>query len=86
MARIEKVELEGWEEQGSRNTHKVPKKQWMRWNEDERIVFNDLYDQMLVNQSVFTHPRTAVMPPDEWKTICWNAAWTAADAMKSLRD
>lgn len=85
MARIEKVDME-WEANGSRNAHKVPKKQWNRWNEDERIVFNELYDQMVQNQSVFTHPQTPEMPQDQWTTICWNAAWTAADAMKGLRD
>jgi len=60
------------------NRYKVPKSQWKRWSKFQRRVFNGVHSQMLHQQHLFTHPKTDEIPRDEWKTIAWNAAWTAA--------
>ena len=68
----------------SENTFKVPSKQWRKWTPAARKVFNRTYDDMLNNQHVFLHPKTAAVPQEQWKTTAWNAAWTAADAVDDV--
>lgn len=63
-----------------KNVHKVPQKQWKRWNDRQRVIFNHVFSSMLHNQEMFKHPKQAPMSSEHWKTPCWNAAWTAADA------
>ncbi len=67
----------------ARNAYKVPARQWTRWDRQSRRTFNEVYGTMRLNQSVFLHPKTSPIPRDQWKTICWNAAWIAADAAKT---
>lgn len=62
------------------NTHRVPPKQWRKWSQRSKIVFNDLYALLRRNQAIFTHPKADVIPDKHWSTIAWNAAWEAADA------
>lgn len=62
------------------NTHRVPPKQWKKWSQRAQIVFNELYEAMRKNQTIFTHPKADVIPDKHWSTIVWNAAWVAADA------
>jgi len=61
------------------NINKVPKRQWRRWNQQARFIFNDVFSQM-AHQKIVTHPKLADMSDEQWKTIRWNAAWIAADA------
>jgi hypothetical protein len=61
------------------NKHKVPVKQWKKWPDDARIAFNELYEEMLGDQTLFMHPHSALQADDCWKTTCWNAAWMSAD-------
>lgn len=63
------------------NKFKVPAKQWKKWNDASKYVFNEVYSSMLNNGWVFMHPDCVVIPT-HWKTICWNAAWTAASAVR----
>lgn len=67
-----------------RNKFGVPKKMWTRWTESGREVFNILFESMLSNQSVYLHPKAAPFCRDFWRTTCWNAAWTAADAASDI--
>ena len=64
----------------TKNRYRVPKKQWSRWNEDQRRVFNHVHSAMTGNQDLFMHPKAEPVPVDHWKTTSWNAAWEAATA------
>jgi hypothetical protein len=64
------------------NTYKVPKKQWGKWDQPSRRVFNDVYHTMLENKDLFMHPAQDPPRDEYWKTTCWNAAWTAAEAAR----
>lgn len=61
------------------NKHEVQKHQWRKWNNQARYIFNALINQMQ-DQYPITHPGMSAMPITHWHTICWNAAWLAADA------
>jgi hypothetical protein len=61
------------------NTFDVPKKQWKRWSGVGQVVFNAVYSTMLDNQDLFLHPKADTIPNEHWNTVCWNAAWVAAD-------
>lgn len=65
----------------SPNTFRVPKGQWASWSEHAKRVFNELYGLMNVNQTIFTHPKQPKTDPEQWRTVCWNASWMAADAV-----
>lgn len=69
------------------NTHKVSARKWRNWPDICQRVFNETYECMLPNQSLFLHPKTAPVPDAQWSTTAWNAAWIAADAcQKALKD
>lgn len=65
-----------------RNKFRVPVAQWRKWNDAARAVFNGTYDLMLSNQLNMAHPRMPPLEVDHWATICWNAAWIAADSYR----
>lgn len=63
------------------NTFKVGKSQWKKWSDIAQRVFNETYEVMLANQSLFLHPKADPARVEYWTTTAWNAAWTAADAV-----
>jgi hypothetical protein len=63
------------------NKYRVPAKQWKRWSKAARAVFNRVYDFAYNNECLMTHPGQDAAKPVHWKTIAWNAAWIAADAV-----
>jgi len=65
-----------------RNTFRVPVRQWRKWDDDQRRVFNGTYDWVHDNQSVTTHPKAPKHSAAQWKTVAWNVAWIAADALR----
>lgn len=65
------------------NTYKVPKKQWNKWSDDARYVFNEMMFTMDI-QDLFRHPLAYVQTEDHWMTTRWNAAWTAANLVDDL--
>ena len=67
--------------QSAKNENRVPLKQWRRWSEKAREVFNRVYEFGTNNQWAMLHPKQTPPKPDHWKTTCWNAAWIAADAV-----
>lgn len=69
-------------ENNSDNHFKVPQKQWKKWDATQRRVFNIVFSSMFHNQEFFKHPKQAPMTTEYWRTPCYNAAWTAADAVK----
>lgn len=64
-----------------KNLYKVTAAQWERWTETQHQVFNSVYLQMTSNPELYSHPKMDKIPEGQWKTVCWNAAWTAADAV-----
>lgn len=59
-------------------------KQWAKWTPHARRVFTEVWNIMQGNCRLFMHPKQeAAGMPDQahWNTTCWNAAWTAADAV-----
>lgn len=80
--RVEVVKLDVPKRAVIPNKFKVPAKQWKKWDSIwQKTTFNVVYETMLRNQEMFLHPKTDKIPPLQWKTVCWNAAWTAADAL-----
>lgn len=63
------------------NSYRVQKRQWTKWSEAARTVFNDVYCVMAYNQGLFLHPSAKKASDEQWITTAWNAAWTAADAV-----
>lgn len=64
------------------NIFKVPKSQWKKWSPLSRAVFNDVYCAMYEAQWMFLHPDAKINIHEHWTTTAWNAAWTAAQAVK----
>lgn len=60
------------------NIYKVPKKQWSKWNDSGKEMFNSLLEKIMNLHGNFLHPKTPEMPHEEWQTVAWNAAWLAA--------
>ncbi len=58
----------------------MPPKQWNKWPQRAKVVFNNLYRLLRDNQTIFTHPKADEIPDKHWSTIAWNASWEAADA------
>lgn len=63
------------------NANRVPIKQWRKWSPDARAVFNRVYEFVHDNPRLMTHPKMEKVAPAHWKTIAWNSAWIAADAV-----
>ncbi len=63
------------------NKHKVQKKQWAKWTNHARRVFNDVYMSFRHSmQPMLVHPEQPLMSRVMWSTLRWNAAWLAAEA------
>ena len=78
---IEKFELKLRRSAG--NPYHVPMRQWRKWSEIARRVFNEVYSSMNMNQDRIRHPRAGKVSRDQWKTCAWNSAWIAACAVMS---
>lgn len=64
------------------NRYRVPKRQWRKWDEQARNVFNTLYGTMIADQDIYNaHPATVKLARAQWKTVAWNAAFIAACAV-----
>lgn len=61
-----------------RNRYKVPKRQWARWTDNARNVFNTLYGVMIADPGNYQHPKATPVPRAHWRTTAWNAAFIAA--------
>ncbi len=63
------------------NKHKVPKKQWNKWSNHAKRVFNDVYMALRISkQPLLIGPFAPLRPVREWQVLRWNVAWEAADA------
>lgn len=69
-----------------KNKHKVPLKQWNKWSNLARRVFNDMmYSLRPSMQFAYLHPDAKAAALEHWQTTRWNVAWSAAEAIKSFR-
>lgn len=64
-----------------KNRNRVPTKQWRKWSAKAHDVFNEVYSFAYDNPDLMTHPAAPKPKPLYWKTVAWNAAWIAADAV-----
>lgn len=58
-----------------KNKYKVSKKQWNKWSEEGRKLFNDIYK---FQKGVILPNGFKKLNNEEWKTVCWNFAFLAA--------
>jgi len=73
--------LRGVVSKATKNIYRVKPKVWRQWSQKAQEVFNRVYDFNMDNQKLVTHPKQEAMKPSYWKTIAWNTAWIAADAV-----
>lgn len=64
------------------NRFRVPMRVWRRWTGGARLIFNEVYSAMMQNREFFLHPKQPAPTREQWRTTAWNAAWTAAGALK----
>lgn len=62
-----------------KNEHNVPPRQWNKWSDQAKRVFNSLHWNMMNNARLFLPPGTK--KPEGWGVTAWNVSWTAADAV-----
>ena len=68
-----------------KNTYKVPVKQWRKWSELGRRIFNETFRAMTDNPECYWHPMAARITKRLWRTTAWNAAWIAADVERTVK-
>lgn len=67
------------------NAYKVPKRQWRKWADAERAVFNEVLRAIRDGWDVlFPDSMQNVRAPAR-RIAAWNAAWIAADALRGQR-
>lgn len=79
---VEKVEVKYMRSRG--NLYHVPVEQWRKWGAGARQVFNEVYSAMVGSRGLFLHPEQEEPSRSHWRTMAWNAAWTAASATNGL--
>ncbi len=80
--------MPGLEEIMVENTHRVDAKQWRHWTEEQRKLFNGVYEDIVnIGSTLFLSPITIQrnLTDAEFTVIAWNAAWTAAHILKGER-
>lgn len=61
------------------NTYRVPRRQWKKWSLVAHHVFNKTYEDMKRGGPAVWCPKCSVtLTEQDWDTIAWNAAFTAA--------
>jgi len=65
-----------------RNRYKVPARQWAKWPEIARWVFNSTFSEMARQPEWFLPPGAVAPPKKQWRVTAWNAAFTAASRCK----
>lgn len=62
-----------------RNTNGVSASQWKKWPEVSRSTFNEVFAYLIGNQAHCKHPEGPYLHEKHWRTICFNAAYMAAN-------
>lgn len=58
---------------------KTDKNKLKRWSKKGQRVFKEVYSWVNAQEQM-SHPDMKPLPKEQWKTLCWNFAWLAADA------
>lgn len=64
-----------------KNSYRVPKRQWNKWNANAQMTFNSLFHFSMNNPKMMRHPAMKHILSPHWETIAWNHAWIAADCV-----
>lgn len=67
------------------NAHKVPKRQWAKWNSDERAAFNRMWSAFPVPCKELVLAPGRKLTFKEQQTLRWNVCWLVADMLKQWR-
>jgi hypothetical protein len=59
------------------NSYEVPKRQWNKWSDEQRLLFEDMMD-WLSDKSFIDPLNHTSIDVDQWETIRWNCAFLAA--------
>lgn len=60
------------------NSHSVPKKQWNKWNENQRVLFDLIYRTATQDKRP-VQPLDPAIPSEHLEALGWNIAWLVAD-------
>jgi hypothetical protein len=67
------------------NSNRVSQKQWRKWDDQAKQLFNDVYNDVLrcLKEKVFLHPvsNRKRFTDEEFVVLAWNCAWTAANCL-----
>jgi hypothetical protein len=66
----------------AKNVHKIPKRQWKKWNKDEQAMFNRLWGYLTPCDLL---PDYIPMTLKQFNVLRWNICWTVASMMKEWR-
>ncbi len=66
------------------NVHKVPAKQWRKWGDETRSMFNDLLPELAAGfENNYLPPSLhGAINGKQAYVLAWNASWQAACAME----
>jgi hypothetical protein len=67
------------------NVYRVPKRQWRKWAEVERAVFNGVLGSVRDGWDVLFPASMQSVPRQARRVAAWNTAWIAADALRGQR-
>jgi hypothetical protein len=76
--------FEGGERIMAKNYHKVPSKQWAKWNQEEQKSFNGLWRTLFPVMDMIL----GVNAPTEKRRlscITWNICWVLTDELRAQR-
>lgn len=63
------------------NVHKVPKRQWAKWNKIEQGAFNRMWSRVVPE----VLPTGVELSRAEFSVLRFNVCWLVADMMKDWR-
>lgn len=67
------------------NVYRVPKRQWRKWANAERAVFNETLCAIREGWNVIFPDSMGGIKAPARRVAAWNVAWIAADALRSHR-
>ena len=73
-----------WQMSPAKNAHKVPRKQWSKWSEAQRHLFNEMYEGLAGMRSIPLAPGLDKLTVRGCNVLRWNVAWIAADKLGQI--
>jgi len=66
------------------NKYKAESGIWSKFNDAQKQMYNEMYS-VLLDQSLYMHPKGLVNKKEHWKTTVHNAACQAAWALTQIK-